>query len=205
MIYYSEYASPLGTLLLAARDQGLCGIYFEGHRHFKGTDGWQHDPGRACLTGHCASVAPNHANACTTPGLPLSASPPKGERRVGVRCAICTITQTQQQLSEFFSGSRTTFDLPLDLDGTPFQKTVWQALLTIPFGSTVSYAQHAQRVGKPTAVRAVGAAIGRNPLSIVVPCHRVVGYDGALTGYAGGLERKQALLDIETRHCDSVR
>ena len=103
-----------------------------------------------------------------------------------------------QQLSDYFAGRRTRFDLPLDLQGgTAFQQSVWQALLAIPSGATTSYGDLSQRVGRPTAVRAVAAAIGRNPVSIVVPCHRVLGRDGSLTGYAGGLERKSALLDLE--------
>ena len=103
------------------------------------------------------------------------------------------------QLDEYFAGERTAFDLPLDLQGgTPFQRSVWQALLGIPAGQRTSYAALSQRIGKPAAVRAVGAAVGRNPVSIVVPCHRVVGTDGSLTGYAGGLDRKTALLRLES-------
>jgi methylated-DNA-[protein]-cysteine S-methyltransferase len=102
------------------------------------------------------------------------------------------------QLQAYFAGERTTFDLPLDLDGgTAFQQSVWRALLTIPRGTTTSYRRVSEQAGRPAATRAVGAAIGRNPLSIVVPCHRVVGSDGSLTGYAGGLERKRALLQLE--------
>lgn len=104
-----------------------------------------------------------------------------------------------KQLDEYFAGERTAFDLPLDLQGgTPFQRSVWQALLGIPAGQRTSYAILSQRIGKPAAVRAVGAAVGRNPVSIVVPCHRVVGTDGSLTGYAGGLDRKTALLHLES-------
>jgi methylated-DNA-[protein]-cysteine S-methyltransferase len=109
------------------------------------------------------------------------------------------LSATCAQLDEFFAGTRTSFDVPLDLHGTPFQQAVWQELLAIPFGKTVSYGQHAQRVGKPQAARAVGAAIGRNPISIIVPCHRVVGSNGSHTGYAGGLERKRDLLAFEAR------
>jgi methylated-DNA-[protein]-cysteine S-methyltransferase len=102
------------------------------------------------------------------------------------------------QLAQYFSGERTVFDLPLDLQGgTTFQQSVWRALLAIPRGATTSYSVLGQRVGVPGAARAVGAAVGRNPLSIVVPCHRVLGADGSLTGYAGGLERKTALLRLE--------
>ena len=103
-----------------------------------------------------------------------------------------------QQLSEYFAGRRMQFDVPLDLSsGTAFQQAVWQALLAIRAGDTASYSDISQRIGKPTAVRAVGAAIGRNPVSIVVPCHRVIGRNGSLTGYAGGLVRKTALLNRE--------
>ena len=102
------------------------------------------------------------------------------------------------QLDEYFAGQRTHFDLPLDLHGgTAFQQIVWQALLGIPSGGTTSYGDISRRIGKPAAVRAVGAAVGRNPVSIVVPCHRVLGKAGALTGYAGGLARKTALLQLE--------
>ena len=108
------------------------------------------------------------------------------------------LKQAMQQLVDYFAGRRTQFDLPLDLTGgTAFQQSVWQALLAIPQGSTASYGQISSRIGKPAAVRAVGAAVGRNPVSIIVPCHRVMGADGSLTGYAGGLDRKTALLALE--------
>ena len=103
-----------------------------------------------------------------------------------------------QQLKSYFAGERTGFDLPLDLSaGTLFQQAVWQALLAIPRGATCSYGTVSAGLGRPAAVRAVGAAIGRNPVSIIVPCHRVIGSTGALTGYAGGLARKTALLELE--------
>jgi methylated-DNA-[protein]-cysteine S-methyltransferase len=102
------------------------------------------------------------------------------------------------QLADYFAGRRKAFELPLDLDfGTPFQRSVWQALLAIPAGRTTSYGALGQQLGRPQAARAIGAAVGRNPLSIVVPCHRVLGAGGALTGYAGGIERKDALLRLE--------
>jgi methylated-DNA-[protein]-cysteine S-methyltransferase len=102
------------------------------------------------------------------------------------------------QLRDYFAGTRDHFDLPLDLShGTAFQQAVWQALLAIPAGATTSYGALSLRVGKPAAVRAVGAAVGRNPISVIVPCHRVLGADGSLTGYAGGLDRKTALLALE--------
>jgi methylated-DNA-[protein]-cysteine S-methyltransferase len=102
-----------------------------------------------------------------------------------------------EQLHAYFDGTRAAFDVPLDLQGTPFQRAVWAALLAIGPGATRSYGDIARALGKPVAVRAVGSAVGRNPVSIVVPCHRVLGSDGSLTGYAGGLERKIALLRLE--------
>jgi methylated-DNA-[protein]-cysteine S-methyltransferase len=108
------------------------------------------------------------------------------------------LLQAVAQLDDYFAGRRTQFDLPLDLQGgTAFQQSVWRALLAIPAGGTTSYRVLSERVGRPSAMRAVGAAVGRNPVSIVVPCHRVLGSDGSLTGYAGGLERKSALLELE--------
>ena len=106
------------------------------------------------------------------------------------------------QLDAYFAGRLRHFTLPLDLGGTPFQSSVWRALLEIDYGCTTSYGKHAQQIGAPQAVRAVGSAIGRNPVSIVVPCHRVVGRNGALSGYAGGLERKRLLLALERRTQD---
>jgi methylated-DNA-[protein]-cysteine S-methyltransferase len=102
------------------------------------------------------------------------------------------------QLQEFFAGSRTSFDLPLDPQGTDFQKRVWNELLTIPFGKTVSYLEIARRLGDVNAVRAVGLANGKNPISIIVPCHRVIGSNGKLVGYGGGLWRKEWLLNFES-------
>lgn len=102
------------------------------------------------------------------------------------------------QLAEFFAGERTEFDLPLSPAGTPFQRTVWEALREIGFGETVTYGEPAARIGRPTASRAVGLANGKNPISIIVPCHRLVGSTGDLTGYGGGIERKRLLLDFES-------
>ena len=155
MIHYRIHASPLGSLLLAASGQGLCGLYFDEHRHFKGPQGWQ--------------ASDDHLH------LRLAA----------------------EQLDEYFDGRRQAFDVPLDLAGTPFQKKVWEQLAQVPYGVTSSYLLHAQAVAAAHAVRAVGTAIGRNPVSIIVPCHRIVASNGALAGYAGGLERKRYLLAFE--------
>jgi methylated-DNA-[protein]-cysteine S-methyltransferase len=104
------------------------------------------------------------------------------------------------QLDEYFAGKRRDFDLPLRLEGTIFQRRVWQVLTEIPYGATWSYGQQAKRMGNPNASRAVGLANGRNPISILVPCHRVIGADGSLTGYGGGVERKRWLLAHEGLH-----
>ena len=155
-----RYASPLGTIILAATPEGLSGLWFEGQRHFP-----------AGLVERAANVA--------------SAQQALLDRAVA-------------QLDRYFAGQRPVFDLPLDLSsGTPFQQSVWQALSQLVPGQTASYGEISTAIGKPKAVRAVGAAIGRNPISIIVPCHRVVGSKGQLTGYAGGLDKKTALLQLE--------
>lgn len=105
----------------------------------------------------------------------------------------------KNQLDDYFAGTRTEFDLPLKLEGTPFQKSVWDELLAIPFGGTTTYGTLARKLGDKNASRAVGTAVGRNPISIIVPCHRVLGAGGAITGYAGGLDRKRTLLDLEAK------
>jgi methylated-DNA-[protein]-cysteine S-methyltransferase len=105
-----------------------------------------------------------------------------------------------EQLHAYFDGDLTQFDLALDLRGTPFQRQVWNALIEIPYGETQSYGEIARRVGKPGAARAVGMANGHNPIGIIVPCHRVIGADGSLTGYGGGLDRKRILLQLERDH-----
>jgi len=107
--------------------------------------------------------------------------------------------QTIMQLRAYFDGNLTEFDLPLAPHGTDFQMTVWRELCNIPFGTTISYAELARRIGRPTASRAVGHSNARNPISIIVPCHRVIGADNSLTGYAGGLDRKRALLALEAK------
>ncbi|TCB42730.1 methylated-DNA--[protein]-cysteine S-methyltransferase [Acinetobacter terrestris] len=107
------------------------------------------------------------------------------------------LLETQKQLTEYFAGKRQQFDLPLDFAGTEFQQKVWQALLSIPFGETRSYRDIAEQIGNIKAVRAVGAANGKNPISIIAPCHRVVGKNGKLVGFAGGLDNKDILLRLE--------
>jgi methylated-DNA-[protein]-cysteine S-methyltransferase len=160
MISYTEYSSPLGQLIIAATERGVCGLYFEQHKYFAGPQGWV-----------------------------------RNDQQPHLRQAVA-------QLDEYFANTRSAFDVALDLKGTSFQQAVWRALRALPFGVTTSYGDIARRLGKPRAVRAVGTAIGRNPVSIIVPCHRVLGASGALSGYAGGVERKQFLLEHE-RHASN--
>ncbi|MDK9759604.1 methylated-DNA--[protein]-cysteine S-methyltransferase, partial [Vibrio sp. D173a] len=112
--------------------------------------------------------------------------------------AFALFAETKRQLDGYFSGKLNNFSIPVAAEGTPFQQSVWQALMRIPFGETWSYQQLADEIGNPKAVRAVGLANGKNPVSIIVPCHRVIGKNGKLTGYAGGVERKSALLKLES-------
>jgi methylated-DNA-[protein]-cysteine S-methyltransferase len=132
--------------------------------------------------------------------LPESESPPPDgvERDAPVELAV--LARAAAQLAEYFRGERTDFDLPLALDGTAFQRTVWAQLTAIPYAATWSYGQLARAIGKPQASRAVGAANGRNPIAIVVPCHRVIGTNGSLTGYGGGMAAKRWLLAHEREH-----
>jgi methylated-DNA-[protein]-cysteine S-methyltransferase len=117
----------------------------------------------------------------------------------GATCSTAIVQQCITELSQYFGGQRTTFTVRLDMTGTKFQFAVWHALQGIPFGQTISYSAVARSIGRPGVAHAVGGAVGRNPVAIIVPCHRVVGVDGSLTGYAGGLQRKQWLLEHERR------
>jgi methylated-DNA-[protein]-cysteine S-methyltransferase len=118
----------------------------------------------------------------------------------GARRSRGAFTDARAQLAEYFAGARQKFDLSLEPAGTAFQKLAWRALTEIPYGTTGTYGEQAARIGRPGAARAVGAANGRNPIPIIVPCHRLVGHDGALTGFGGGLERKRYLLEHEAAH-----
>ena len=140
------------------------------------------------------AAGPRGLTALSFPGHG-AARDERARDRVGLAPAVA-------QLGEYFAGGRRAFELALDLGGTPFQQRVWAALRRIPYGATVTYTELAQAVGGPDIVRAVAAAVGRTPVPIVVPCHRVVGAGGALTGYGGGLQRKAALIDLEQRVAD---
>ena len=128
---------------------------------------------------------------------PLDRQPPPAPTDEGDRQLLADATE---QLEAYFAGRRMSFDLPLDLEGTPFQQRVWRELCEIPYGETISYGELAIRIGKPGSARAVGLANGQNPIAVIVPCHRVIGSTGKLTGYGGGLERKAWLLDHEAGH-----
>lgn len=155
-IAQARVETPLGPITLAASDQGLAGLWFDGQKHHPGVL-----------------------------DVPYDAANP-------------FIAQARDELRRYWNGdAHDGFRVPLAPEGTAFQQAVWRALRAIPAGHTCSYTAVAARAGVPHAVRAVGAAIGRNPLSIIVPCHRVLGRDGSLTGYAGGLSRKRALLKLE--------
>ncbi|MFW9266179.1 methylated-DNA--[protein]-cysteine S-methyltransferase [Pseudomonas sp. NR3] len=153
---YKTIPSPVGELILVARDAKLAAILWENER----------------------------LNRVRLGPLELDSDHP-------------TLKEAERQLLEYFAGQRRQFELVLDFAGTDFQVRVWQALLTIPFGETRSYRDIAIQIGQPTATRAVGAANGRNPISIIAPCHRVIGTSGSLTGFAGGLAAKQYLLSLE--------
>jgi methylated-DNA-[protein]-cysteine S-methyltransferase len=131
--------------------------------------------------------------------LAVQARAAEGDSESAPEGAQAIVEQAQSQLAEYFEGRRRAFSLPLDLRGTEFQVRVWQELCRIDYGTTISYRELAARIGRPAAVRAVGAANGANPISIVVPCHRVIGANGSLTGYGGGLPNKRYLLDLEQR------
>jgi methylated-DNA-[protein]-cysteine S-methyltransferase len=157
MHYHDFYESPHGRMLLVAREDGLCGVYFEGQKYHPVVEAsWRQDARHALLW------------------------------------------QAKRELAEYFGGERKHFGTALAPDGTPFQQSIWRAISTVGFGSTITYAELATRAGFPGSARAAGAATGRNPLTIFVPCHRIVGSSGALTGYAGGLSRKRALLALES-------
>lgn len=143
-----------------------------------------------------------HTDGASLTGLYMDvpSRPPSGTKDCVQDADAGPLPEAVRQLKEYFAGSRRGFELPLRLKGTEFQQRVWNALTAIPYGATISYGELAKRIGNPNASRAVGLANGRNPISILVPCHRVIGADGSLTGYGGGLARKQWLLAHEGLH-----
>ncbi len=154
--YYDIIDSPMGSILIASRENALAGLWFKGQKYEgKPESDWEQ------------------------------------------RQADPVLRQVSTQLKQYYAGKREAFDIALNLSGTDFQKSVWKELLNIPYGQTISYGELANRLRKPKAVRAAAAAVGKNPVSLVVPCHRVVGANGSLTGYAGGIKRKEGLLSLE--------
>lgn len=208
--YFTHVPSPVGTLMIAADGDGLRAVEFPESRHpvprpglwleldaeeldhLAGSadipdDAWQQTP---------QSAPEQHPPQETRPGHPLDAGQAMSFRPPGQ--VIRHLISTRQQLAEYFAGQRTRFELPLAPQGTPFQKQVWQALCEIPYGQTWHYGQLARHIGNPRSVRAVGAANGRNPIAIIIPCHRVIGANGALVGFGGGLDTKARLLAMES-------
>ena len=169
--------SPVGDLLLTASETGLTGVYFPTSRHH---------------AGH-RSHAPRPHPLAPSPVVPHPLAPSP----FGRGGTTDVLDRVEAQLKEYFEGTRTSFDLPLEPAGTEFQLRVWELLRRIPFGVTTSYGELARKLGDPQKSRAVGAANGANPIPIIVPCHRVVGSKGELTGFGGGLERKRRLLEHE--------
>jgi methylated-DNA-[protein]-cysteine S-methyltransferase len=183
--------SPIGELALTACDDGLLEVRLPASESplSLATAGGD----AAVATGPGAAGAP-HTLAPIGPVAPAFVSPPPGARL----SADAVLAAARRQLDEYFAGRRRTFVLPLNVIGTEFECRVWEALSGVAYGATVTYGQLARSIGKPGAARAVGAALGRNPLAVVVPCHRVVAAGGGLGGFAGGLARKRVLLDGES-------
>ena len=178
LIHYTEFDSPVGRLRIAAGDKGVVFLEFSNHRE------------------HLARLRPSPAAPSVRAATACSVLLRDNPRSTALESAE-KLEPYLQQLRQYFAGERRQFTLPLDLRGTPFQLRCWQALLKIGYGETRTYAQLAQAVGSPNGFRAVGAANGANPVSIVVPCHRVIASDGTLGGYGGGLEVKEKLLRLE--------
>jgi methylated-DNA-[protein]-cysteine S-methyltransferase len=198
-------ATPIGPLVLVAGPAGLRAVLWpgeDGSRVRRAVAGVTPGPGTGSAEG---SAVDGHADAPRGADVPAGVAGAGGGAEAGggaseaaeARAARAHLDQAEAELAEYFAGRRRTFDVALDPAGTPFQLRAWQVLRTIPFGATMSYAEQAAALGDPRKARAVGAANGRNPLSVVVPCHRVVSSAGALTGFAGGVDTKAWLLEHE--------
>lgn len=176
--WYTRYSSPVGVLYIAARADAIVGIWYEDQAHFP----LPHELGE--LIENPGAYLREYGTA--------EDDEPAGEYTAAQLLELATV-----QLSEYFERKRTSFTLPLDPEGTDFQLIVWEHLKTVPAGYTTTYGEISRAVGPGAPAQAVGQAVGRNKVSIMIPCHRVIGADGSLTGYAGGVERKQFLLDLE--------
>ncbi len=168
MIYYTFMESPIGNLLLTSDGEALTGLYMS-----------------------VPSLNSTKGDFCGFKKFDQKELHQQDDNAF-------PFASLKQQLKEYFAGERVDFDVPIRLKGTEFQKKVWAELRKIPYGTTISYGELARRIGNPNAVRAAGLANGRNPISIIVACHRVIGADGSLTGYGGGLPRKELLLNLES-------
>lgn len=181
--------TPCGQLGITATDEAVTRIFFGGIPPHAATEPVDRDRQSHAVEGHSsAGTAATEEHDKRIIDVTLEAT----------KCGISPLlAQAARELGEYFAGIRRTFTFPISVQGTPFQQEVWRALRSIPYGQTRTYGQIAAQIGRPKAVRAVGMANHRNPLPIVVPCHRVVGADGSLTGYAGGLDIKTLLLRLE--------
>ena len=176
--WYTRYSSPVGVLYIAARANAIVGIWYEDQAHFP----LPHELGG--LIENPGAYLREHNTA-------------EEEEPTEEYAAAQLLSRAEVELSEYFERKRTSFTLPLDPEGTDFQLIVWEHLKTVPAGYTTTYGDISRAVGPGAPAQAVGQAVGRNKISIMIPCHRVIGADGSLTGYAGGVERKQFLLDLE--------
>ena len=181
--WYTRYSSPIGVLYLAARADAVVGIWYEDQAHFP----LPHELGE--LIENPGAYLREHGTA--------EDDTAEDEEPAGEYAAALLLSRAEAELSEYFERKRTSFTLPLDPEGTDFQLIVWEHLKTVPAGYTTTYGEISRAVGPGAPAQAVGQAVGRNKVSIMIPCHRVIGADGSLTGYAGGVERKQFLLDLE--------
>lgn len=181
--WYTRYSSPVGVLYIAARADAIVGIWYEDQAHFP----LPHELGE--LIENPGAYLREHGTA--------EDGTAEDEEPAGEYAAALLLSRAEAELSEYFERKRTSFTLPLDPEGTDFQLIVWEHLKTVPAGYTTTYGEISRAVGPGAPAQAVGQAVGRNKVSIIIPCHRVIGADGSLTGYAGGVERKQFLLDLE--------
>ncbi|MDO4904265.1 MAG: methylated-DNA--[protein]-cysteine S-methyltransferase [Lautropia sp.] len=179
--YFTHIDSPVGRLMIAVGEDGVRAIEFPENRH------------PVERLGSWIELRFAHPGPLPEQMIPTTPGTAEPSRRI-----VRLLLDTRRQLTEYFERRRKVFDLPLAPQGTAFQQRVWQALCEIPYGSTWSYAKLSEHIGNPKAARAVGAANGRNPIPIIIPCHRVVGADGSLTGFGGGLPTKTALLQLES-------
>ncbi len=183
-IYYTIWESPLQLIIMTSDGEALTGLYLS-------------EQAQAEIKRQAENTSQAAAQNAVQPSSPNSTQWIRSDE-------AAPFADVKRQLTAYFAGRQTTFDVPLKPQGTPFQQQVWEELRRIPFGATISYGELARRIGNPNASRAVGLANGRNPVSILVPCHRVIGTNGKLTGYSGGLSRKETLLALERKILENL-